>query len=228
MAENISPVAMKFCPVCGKKFFALYPQLWAYKRGEKKGIKWFCSWHCLRAEENRITIKERGDAEMNRLRLTDAQKLEAVRMAINGDDPRPYLRECGSVNADALWGSIRLWIQGKDPETAAKLPKVIGHKPRKPVETPEGEFTEQPKAAPAAKTETPETPKISKPVGYNGMTVREIEGAFGRYRRTDTRESTYIDFEFTEDQDVYSYSLDQWRAFRKEQENAFAILGVEL
>ena len=35
------------CNQCGKEFDVLYPDLWRYKRGNK----WFCSWHCLRADE---------------------------------------------------------------------------------------------------------------------------------------------------------------------------------
>ena len=35
------------CHQCGKEFDVLYPDLWAYKRWNK----WFCSWHCLRADE---------------------------------------------------------------------------------------------------------------------------------------------------------------------------------
>ena len=35
------------CHQCGKEFDVLYPDLWRYKRGNK----WFCSWHCLRADE---------------------------------------------------------------------------------------------------------------------------------------------------------------------------------
>ena len=37
------------CVQCNREFVALYPQLWAYKRG----IKMFCSWHCLRAYERK-------------------------------------------------------------------------------------------------------------------------------------------------------------------------------
>ena len=36
----------KKCPICGKRFVALYPQLWEYKGGPKKD-KFICSWKCL-------------------------------------------------------------------------------------------------------------------------------------------------------------------------------------
>ena len=37
------------CPSCGKQFFMLYPHLWAYKDGRDK----YCSWKCLRANEEK-------------------------------------------------------------------------------------------------------------------------------------------------------------------------------
>ena len=63
---------------------------------------------------------------------------------------------------------------------------------------------------------------------YDNMTVREVEGEFGRYRRSDIRGTTYIDFESTDRLDTISLTVDQWRAFRAETERAAAILGVEL
>ena len=60
------------------------------------------------------------------------------------------------------------------------------------------------------------------------MTVREIEGLFGRYRRTDINGATYIDFENPDGADILSYTVDQWRKMRVEQANAFRILWVEL
>lgn len=46
-----------YCAECGKHFDILYPDLWAYKTGSK----FFCSWHCLRANE-------RKEDEMARLK----------------------------------------------------------------------------------------------------------------------------------------------------------------
>ena len=40
---------MERCDVCGKDFAILYPHLWRYKNGSK----FFCSWHCLRADERK-------------------------------------------------------------------------------------------------------------------------------------------------------------------------------
>ena len=74
----------------------------------------------------------------------------------------------------------------------------------------------------------PEDPKICQPVVYDGMTVREVEGLFGRYRRSDVGQATYIDLEFTECCDVISNTVEQWRSFVAEFDRAALILGVEL
>ena len=73
-----------------------------------------------------------------------------------------------------------------------------------------------------------EDKKITQPVSYDGMVIREVEGLFGRYRRSDIIGKIYIDFEPVESMDVLSYTVEQWRTFREEQEKAAAVLGVEL
>ena len=74
---------------------------------------------------------------MGNTKITEDQRLEAVRIAIDGGDPREYLAKLGSKNPGAMWSSIRMWCNGDHPELAEKLPKVIGHKPKteKPIIT---------------------------------------------------------------------------------------------
>lgn len=76
--------------------------------------------------------------------------------------------------------------------------------------------------------ETPEAPKICKPVIYDGMIIREVESLFGRLRRSDVHGSIYLDFEPTDSADVLSYTVDQWRSFFRDLKDCAAILGVEL
>lgn len=76
--------------------------------------------------------------------------------------------------------------------------------------------------------ETPEAPKICKPVIYDGMIIREVESLFGRLRRSDVHGSIYLDFEPTDFADVLSYTVDQWRSFFRDLKDCAAILGVEL
>ena len=71
-------------------------------------------------------------------------------------------------------------------------------------------------------------PKITKPVGYDGFTVREVEGDFARYRRSDVSEKTYVDVEIADGCDTLSYTVEQWRNIKREFSRAAVILVVEI
>ena len=259
------PTGTKHCPICGKEFFVQWPQMWTYRRGDKTGPRYLCSWSCLRAWDQK---KEEG--KMDRFYVKNEQKTEAVRIALAGGSPLDYLKQAGSKNPTSAWYTIKRQVEHEDPETFAKLPaKLPSRVPvsKKPVETPEGEYSAagamkniqdaadeffgkckdmgmnletpekplpvqdlklQPGGNYRISVETPEAPKIYKPVVYDGMTIREVEGGFGRYRRSDVKDSVYIDFENAEGMDVLSLTVDQWRGFREEQMKAAMILGVAL
>jgi hypothetical protein len=242
--NSFSKPAMKECPECGKWFPVLYPHLWTYKKLYGGGnYRYWCTWKCFRAMERKGEEKRVGHKRI----FTKEQESEAVRIALDGGNPLPYLEECGGSAPAQKWYEIKAKLKDTDPDTYAKLPDKLPRKDSKSVETPEGEFTAAGAMAGAKaaadeffgkckdmglKIEVPETPadvpKIRKPVNYDGMTVREVEGVFGRYRRSDVNEKTYIDFEPVESLDVMSYTIEQWRSFRKEMEHAAQILGVEL
>ena len=199
------------CPICGKAFEILWPHLWAYK----KSSQFLCSWSCLRTNE------KKGVSEMDqRQKIPEEVKKEAIHAAVSGGNPLDVLRP-HSDNPKALWAYMKAQMKKSDPETYAKLPDL---RFRKKKEEPAEE--KAPEAVTVTKVE--KVPEISKPLVYSGMTVREIEGNFGRYRRTDVNGKTYVDFEWNEDMDIVSYTTEQWRAFRKEQVQAFAVLGVSL
>jgi len=164
------------------------------------------------------------------------QEKEAVRLALIGGDPLRYIESLGISYAANKWSEIKAKVKDSDPETYAKLPARLPRKDaRKKPETPEaGTVADAMQGMKDAvetflgPIETPEKPKITKPVVYDDMTVREVEGNFGRYRRSDVSGSTYIDFEVNDGADTLSYTIDQWRSLRKEQERAAMILGVDL
>ena len=212
---------MKDCPECGKRFFVLYPHLWAYKRRNCKqsSYYYYCSWKCLRAAD-----EKKGEIKLGHTLITESQKRQAVQIAIDGGDPRQFLKECGSKNPDAMWDVIRQWIKGKDPEMAGKLPKIIGHKSRKTVETPEGEIT-MPIPQLTISAETPEAPKITKPLMHSGKTAIGWRGDFGEYIYD--RKHGYIDFE-SNDGDELSMKVESWKAFIVEFQDIAKLMGVEL
>lgn len=172
-------------------------------------------------------------------------KKAAIQAALDGKDPYEPLAPYTS-NPKSMWTYIKSVVKKKDPDLYAKLPDL---RDRKKIETPEGTLAEAMHGMKDAADEffgkceemgikticdddveakLPEELKITKPVVFDNMTIREVEGGFGRYRRSDVHGSIYLDFEQTDGADVISLTVKQWRSLREELNRAAAILGVEL
>ena len=108
---------IKKCAVCGKWFDVLYPHLWRYKREER----YFCSWSCIRINDKG---KEANEMRGHRL-LTQEQKSREVEIALAGENPLPYLKECGASNPSASWNYIRKAAILEDPEKAEQLKQPL-------------------------------------------------------------------------------------------------------
>ena len=213
-----NPYGDKKCPQCGKNFYVNWTDQWVYKRFVDKAERCFCSWKCVREFDKKGEEKQVGKLGKKRL-ISQEHEAQAVDIALDGGDPIQFLIDHGSQDPYHMWYRIRARLKVEDPESYAKLPKRMPRKNPVKVETPE---------ASVAEPETPEHPKIYKAMAYDGMTVREVEGAYARYRRSDIHGEIYIDVEFNDAMDILSYTIEQWRAFRKEQDRAAMILGVEL
>lgn len=159
---------------------------------------------------------------------------KAVDIALEGGSPVAFLKSQGSKNPSAAWYNIKLKVKQGDVETYNKIQAA---RQKNPEPTLADAMTGMKDAADTffgrcedmgLKLDKQEEPKITKPVMYNNMTIREVEGAFGRYRRSDVNGSIYMDFEQKDGVDVISLTIEQWRSFREEQEQAALILGVEL
>ena len=209
------------CPVYGKGFEIMWPHLWAYKRNSQ----YICSWKCLRAND-----KTEGEDKM---KLSERDQ-KAVDIALEGGSPVAFLKAQGSKNPGAAWYNIKLKVKQGDVETYNKIQAA---RQKKPEPTLADAMTGMKDAADTffgqcedmgLKLDKQEELKVFQPVKYDGMTVREIEGGFGRYRRSDVHDSTYIDFEYTEGADVISLTDKQWRSFMEELIHAAEILGVKL
>ena len=243
------------CPVCGKEYDVLYPDKWTYKRRRTgEHMFYLCSWSCLRkfdeAKESAKQVKHGT--------ITLDQKKKAVDIALAGGNPLTFLAECGSANPGNMWWTIKQNLKEVDPEKYEKLPKRLNTSekavPGIPIdrieapampqkaetpEEPEGTLADAMKGMKDAADEffgtceemgltLEKAKKDATPVKYDDMTIREIEGVFGRYRRSDVNGATYIDFECDDGLDILSLTVNQWIQFREEQEKAFAILGVIL
>ena len=179
------------CPQCGKEFEVLWPQLWSYKRGQE----FLCTYTCLRAYDEGKEANEMG-------KITNAQKEKAINIALEGGDPRPYLKQCGSIAPDKMWGYIKMQLKKKEPETYEKLAKTGQKVPYKAEETPE------------------KPGKVFRPYPVTGIRTDYGEFYFDRkYNSLDWR---------TEEGDEVSMSPIAWKNMADELPDILAALGVSL
>lgn len=190
---------------------------------------------------------------MGLTKVTDAQKAEAVVIAIEGGDPIKYLDETGGTeNAAQMWFTIKKKLKQTDPDTYDRLPaKYKPVQKKTAADAMEGmqeaadEFFGKCEEM-GLKTEAPEEPKlcyqdeitawegdqitehIFKPVVYDGMAVRAVEGDFGSYHYQEINGKKWIDYDDKEVANQLSMTVEQWRGFLKEIRKAALILGVEL
>lgn len=237
-------IDIKTCRQCGNKFSVLYPDLWVYREGYQNHTRWFCSWKCLRAFRG-VT---KGVGEQVPLKYVNRDRMEIAREVLKeieeGRSPIKYMETLGYTNPTQAFMDLKTWVRKKDPELGAKFPTK--RKPEKTATVPtvkvDGPLRiETPEAHNVDIVETPEQAviknkvvdlmeefKIRNPLQYEEFTVREVEGLFGRYRRSDIGQETYIDFEPPECVDVISNTITQWSSFMKELKRAAQVLGVGL
>lgn len=146
--ETWEPEVRK-CRNCGRAFGMMHPTRWAYKRPKGARYEYFCSWGCLRANEKKGSEEMRGE-----ITIKPEQKAKALEMAMTGESPLPYLKECGAANPSATWNYIRNCAVRDDPmKYEGKLPATFGHKKK---EEPEVELVYDPTIAEEYKKEQEE------------------------------------------------------------------------
>ena len=144
MEKTIS--TKKKCPMCGKKFEIMWCDLWAYKtqRYGGGGYKYYCSWHCLRAEERRhekpkrpITLEEAN--RMPGVRRTPANSrdlVEKVLDIIDEDGPAAgaeYLESLG-YSQWKKWYNLKVWAEKHDPDLRERMPDKLSDRRLKEAE----------------------------------------------------------------------------------------------
>jgi len=225
---------MNVCPECGKRHVVHWPEFWPYRRDKT----FYCSQDCEIVSVTRDLKFINDVARERRKKKLKKDYTEIVREIIRikesgggNKEIFDYLDSIGYGNPEQAYYYIRKQLKKSDPELAEQLISEPSKK-EEPKAEPEKKPTAEEIAAdgmiPIMTASGPIAVKpISKPVVYEGLTVREVEGLFGRYRRTDTP-TTYIDFEMPDNMDVISNTPGQWMAFFDELRKAAAILGVEL
>ena len=203
----------KYCPVCGKRFTVLWPHLWSYKRG-KPNTKYYCSWKCLRKLD-----KEAEEAEMERKHIINKEIREkAVQMVLNGEDPKPYLKECGCSNPAKAWGNIRQRVKTEDPKIFAELQQKTGEgKKSEPAE----EFMEK---CQELDLKVNEKYPVKKPAEVSDLKPIAWRGMFGKYIYNEKDNAIIFDTGL----DSIILSVEKWRLFLKELKAAAQLMGVDL
>ncbi|MBR3333281.1 MAG: hypothetical protein IKG23_03220 [Clostridia bacterium] len=201
------------------------------------------------------TFKERFISEGSKKtvkKLTLEMKKHAVKMAIDGQDPRPYLaRECGVRDTSTAWWKIRKDLKEADPAMFAKLPARLGRngwtahndifhnappapKPDKGMpktETPTVKMDgairiETPEANKVKVVETPEKMKITKPVNFGGYEVTAIRHpTLGEFYRDYKHDS--IDWRSTGGDEV-SLTPEMWIRLGLCLPDILGVLGVQI
>lgn len=219
---------IKNCPFCGKAFDVIRPQLWKFKENNV----FFCTYTCKRAYDR----KEENEMKA----ISKEQKQQAVRIALDGGDPKPFLAECGSKAPDKLWYYIKNTLKTKDPETYEKLAKAVGMK--KQVETPEGEYAKAPTVKVDGQiriqTNEPEKIEVQRLHELPDVDEKYSPDLFDKYQTVAIRHPNlgvfYYDQKFhcidwrSDEGDEISLSLQAWSELHKDLPDIFKRLGVEL
>ena len=143
---------MANCPECGKRHVVTWPELSPFRRGEH----YYCSHKCwqISIQRDMKSIKDVARARrfrrinMNKVIITEDMRRHAIEMALNGESPLSYLKECGVKNPSSSWMYIKQQLRKKDKVLYDKLPDQL------------------PKAV---KVETPETPAVTLADAMAGM-----------------------------------------------------------
>ena len=190
------------CPVCGKVFDVLYPQLWRYRRDGR----YICSFSCMR-------LIDKGETKMEK--FTKEQRAEAIRIALEGGNPKEYLRSIGSTSPDNLWYYMKGQLRKNDPETYEQLAKVTGAKKpaeKAPVLKVDGALQ--------IRTKAPEKVTVQPDDGFRICGVR---GQLGSWHF----EGKVMDYSGINGDELYM-PVEDWKLFLKELRKAAAMLGVDL
>ena len=148
-------------------------------------------------------------------KFTKEQRAEAIRIALEGGNPKEYLRSIGSTSPDNLWYYMKGQLRKNDPETYEQLAKVTGAKKpaeKAPVLKVDGALQIQ--------TMAPEKVTVQPDDGFRICGVR---GQLGSWHF----EGKVMDYSGINGDELYM-PVEDWKLFLKELRKAAAMLGVDL
>ena len=214
------------------------------------------TWHRLQKEELKRKDYQitdgRGAEEMRKITLEDKKK--AVEIALSGENPLSFLKECGVANPSASWAYIKKTLKEVDPEKYARLPSRANAaepecwKPKQvttccapakpsgvevPDELPEDEEPVKPEVVLTIKSEdltraldeTPNVSSITKPVNYDGFEVMALKSPDTGFRFASDPRYGMMTWN-TVSGDEVSLTAEEWHKLADELPRALQIFGI--
>lgn len=205
---------IKNCPVCGKAFDVLWPELWRYVRKNR----YLCSWKCIRLYDKEKKEEEqmkKDNAPIKRTRMSRDDMAEAVRMW-KANDPGldQYLTDHGITR-------IGKWKQNARDRYGVAAPATVKVDGPLKIETNEPEKVNVERLHELPEVEEKYSPDLFDK--YQTVAIRHPNlGVF------------YYDQKFhcidwrSDEGDEISLSLQAWSELHKDLPDIFKRLGVEL
>ncbi len=204
---------IKNCPVCGKAFDVLWPELWRYMRENR----FLCSWKCLRLHDSRKKEeKQVKKDDVKKTRMSRDDMAEAVRLWRENDPGlEQYLKDHG-INHIGKWKQNQKLRYGKSVPAATV--NVDG-----PIRI---------------QTKEPEKIEVQRLHELPDVDEKYSPDLFDKYQTVAIRHPNlgvfYYDQKFhcidwrSEEGDEISLSLQAWSELHKDLPDIFKRLGVEL
>ena len=197
---------IKNCPICGKAFDVLWPELWRYVRKNR----YLCSWKCIRLYDKEKKEEEqmkKDNEPIKRLRMSKDDMAEAVRLWRENDPGlEQYLKDYG-IN------HIGKWKQNQKLRYGKSVPAATVN-----VDGPIRIQTKEPAQVEVLTVGTPVPP----PFEYKTTGISTEAGDFQYYRK-----QGFLDWT-TLDGTAVSMSLAEWAALMRVFPEVVRVLGVDL
>ena len=205
---------IKNCPICGKAFDVLWPELWRYVRKNR----YLCSWKCIRLYDKEKKEEEqmkKDNEPIKRTRMSRDDMAEAVRMW-KANDPGldQYLTDHGITH-------IGKWKQNARDRYGVAAPATVKVDGPLKIETKE-----------------PEKVKVERLHELPEVEEKYSPDLFDKYQTVAIRHPNlgvfYYDQKFhcidwrSDEGDEISLSLQAWSELHKDLPDIFKRLGVEL
>lgn len=184
------------------------------------------TWHRLQKEElgrKDYEITEgKGSEEMRKITLE--QRKKAVDIALKGESPMKFLKECGAKNPTASWVYIKKILRETKPEIYAQLMALKEQPDEEPIQAEEITADEiHPQKIAGKAVNYAEVIAVEEKVGTDELTyqVTGLRTSCGEY----SINGKEIFFTIPDDQEI-GLPIELWKRIAKELPGVLKVLGA--